>query len=385
MHCPQASHRVRTVPPTTVEAMDTTTLFPPASATPTATAPPSPTTPAGATGEPGRFSRLWRGPESDPSWGRPGLMGLLAATAVLLFWGLTASGWSNAFYSAAVQAGSASWKAFFFGSSDAASSITVDKPPASLWVMALSVRALGLSSFSILMPEVRMGVASVAVLHATVKRQFGAAAGLLAGAVLALTPVAVMMFRFDNPDALLVLLMALGAYATLRAIEQASPRWLIWVGVFIGFCFLTKMLQALVVVPAFALAYLVAAPTPLRKRILHLLAAGAAMVVSAGWWIALVELVPPSARPHIRGGTRQTHPHAPPRPGPTSAGHKATRSSSSPSATTGWAGSPATRSAQSAVAVDPPARPVACGEPRGGPGCSTPRSAARSRGSSRVR
>src|SRR4051812_6137213 len=302
MHCPQASHRVRTVPRSTVRAMDTTALFPPASAT----APPTstttrPTTTTPATGGPGRLTRLWRGPETDPCWGRPGLLGLLAATAILLVWGLTASGWSNAFYSAAVQAGSASWKAFFFGSSDAASSITVDKPPASLWVMALSVRALGLSSFSILMPEVLMGVASVAVLHATVKRQFGAAAGLLAGAVLALTPVAVMMFRFNNPDALLVLLMALGAYATMRAIEQASPRWLIWVGVFIGFGFLTKMLQALVVVPAFALAYLVAAPTPLRKRILHLLAAGAAMVVSAGWWIAIVELVPASARPYIGG------------------------------------------------------------------------------------
>src|SRR3954466_10078951 len=180
MHCPQASHRVRTVPPTTVEAMDTTTLFPPASATPTATAPPSPTTPAGATGEPGRFSRLWRGPESDPSWGRPGLMGLLAATAVLLFWGLTASGWSNAFYSAAVQAGSESWKAFLFGSSDAAGSITVDKPPASLWVMALSVRAFGLTSWSILVPQALMGVASVGLLYGTVRRTTrSAAAGLL--------------------------------------------------------------------------------------------------------------------------------------------------------------------------------------------------------------
>ncbi len=146
-----------------------------------------------------------------------------------------------------------------------------------------------------------MGVASVAVLYATVKRQFGAAAGLLAGGVLALTPVAVMMFRFNNPDALLVLLMTLGAWATLRAIEQASPKWLIWVGVFIGFGFLTKMLQALVVVPAFALAYLIAAPTPLRKRIVHLLMAGAAMVLSAGWWIAIVELVPASARPYIGG------------------------------------------------------------------------------------
>jgi 4-amino-4-deoxy-L-arabinose transferase-like glycosyltransferase len=294
MHGPQAGHRVRTVRVTTVDTMDTTTLFPP----PTAAAPPRP---APAAGAPGRFTRLWRGPGTDPSWARPGLWGLLAASAVLLFWGLSANGWSNAFYSAAVQAGSASWKAFFYGSSDAASSITVDKPPAALWVMALSVRTLGLSSFSILLPEVLMGVASVAVLHATVKRQFGAAAGLLAGGVLALTPVAVMMFRFNNPDALLVLLMTLGAYATLRAVEKASPRWLIWVGVFIGFGFLTKMLQALVVVPAFALAYLVAAPTPLRKRVLHLLAAGAAMVVSAGWWIAIVELVPASARPYIGG------------------------------------------------------------------------------------
>src|SRR4051812_50160619 len=115
MHSPQASHRVRTVPPPTVEAMDTTTLFPPASATPTATAPPSPTTPARATGEPGRFSRLWRGPESDPSWARPGLLGLLAATAGLLFWGLTASGWAHAFYSAAVQAGRAGREALFLG------------------------------------------------------------------------------------------------------------------------------------------------------------------------------------------------------------------------------------------------------------------------------
>jgi 4-amino-4-deoxy-L-arabinose transferase-like glycosyltransferase len=294
MHGAQAGHRVRTGVASTVDDMDTTTLFPPAAAP--VSRPPAPPVAA-----PGRLARLWRGSDTDPAWARPGLIGLLVATAVLLFWGLTASGWSNAFYSAAVQAGSASWKAFFFGSSDAASSITVDKPPASLWVMALSVRALGLSSFSILMPEVLMGVASVAVLYATVKRQFGAAAGLLAGGVLALTPVAVMMFRFNNPDALLVLLMTLGAYGTLRAIEQASPKWLIWVGVFIGFGFLTKMLQALVVVPAFALAYLIAAPTPLRKRIVHLLTAGAAMVLSAGWWIAIVELVPASARPYIGG------------------------------------------------------------------------------------
>ncbi|MGB8381128.1 MAG: glycosyltransferase family 39 protein, partial [Dermatophilaceae bacterium] len=245
--------------------------------------------------------RLWRGPTSDPAWARPALLGLLLATTAFYLWNLTANGWANSFYSAAVQAGSDSWKAFFFGSSDAANSITVDKPPAALWIMALSVRVFGLSSFSILLPEVLMGVASVGVLYTTVKRQFGAAAGLIAGGILALTPVAVLMFRFNNPEALLTLLMTLAAWATMRSIEKSSPKWFILVGVFIGLGFLTKTLQAFLVVPGFALAYLVAAKPPLLKRIWHTVLGGLAIVVSAGWWVAIVELIPASMRPYIGG------------------------------------------------------------------------------------
>jgi len=262
---------------------------------------PQTTSPAVRAGRPGRLQRLWRGADADPSWARHALLGLLLVTLVLYTWNLTASGYANSFYSAAVQAGSDSWKAFFFGSSDAASSITVDKPPASLWVMALSVRVLGLSSFAILLPQALMGVATVGVVYTTVKRQFGAAAGLIAGAVLALTPVAALMFTFNNPDALLTLLMALGAWATIKAIEQASPKWMMVVGVFIGLGFLTKTLQVLLVVPFFGLAYLVAAPTTLRTRIVHSLLAVGTMVLSAGWWVAIVELVPASARPYIGG------------------------------------------------------------------------------------
>ncbi|BCB87473.1 hypothetical protein Psuf_047860 [Phytohabitans suffuscus] len=246
-------------------------------------------------------SRVLRGPAGDPAWTRPALLVLLVATALLYLWGLGASGWANSFYSAAAQAGSASWKAFFYGSSDASNAITVDKPPASLWVMALSVRVFGLSSWSILVPQALMGVGSVALLYATVRRWSGPVAGLLAGAILATTPVAVLMFRFNNPDALLVLLMVAGAYATVRAIETASTRWLVLTGVLVGFGFLTKMLQALLVVPAFALAYLVAAPTPLRRRITQVLWGGLAMVVAAGWWVAIVELVPARYRPYVGG------------------------------------------------------------------------------------
>jgi 4-amino-4-deoxy-L-arabinose transferase-like glycosyltransferase len=244
--------------------------------------------------------RLWR-PAGQPVWARPALAALLVGTALLYLWGLGASGWANSFYSAAAQAGSQSWKAFFFASSDAGNSITVDKTPASLWLMALSVRIFGLSSWSILVPEALAGVAAVGLLYATVRRWSGTAAGLLAGAVMALTPVAVLMFRFNNPDALLVLLLVAGAYATVRALETASTKWLVLVGALVGFGFLTKMLQALLVVPAFALAYLIAAPTGFWRRIRQLLLSGAAMIVAAGWWIAIVSLVPASWRPYIGG------------------------------------------------------------------------------------
>jgi 4-amino-4-deoxy-L-arabinose transferase-like glycosyltransferase len=237
----------------------------------------------------------------DPRWTRPTLFGLLAATAVLYLWRLGDSEWANAYYSAAAQAGSQSWEAWFFGSTDSANSITVDKAPAALWFMGLSARLFGVNAWSILVPQALMGVASVGLLHATVRRTSGPAAGLIAGAVLALTPVAVLMFRFNNPDALLVLLLVAGAYCTVRATEKASWRWLALAGAAVGFAFLAKMLQAFLVLPAFGLAYLVFARATLAKRALHLLGALGAMVVAGGWWVVVVELIPASSRPFIGG------------------------------------------------------------------------------------
>jgi 4-amino-4-deoxy-L-arabinose transferase-like glycosyltransferase len=256
-----------------------------------------------------RPGRLWRGHPQDAPWVRPALLALVAATGVLYLWGLGASGWGNSYYAAAAQAGSESWKAFFFGAFDAASSITVDKTPMSVWVMALSVRVFGLSLWSLLVPQALMGVGTVALLYGTVRRTTGSAAvGLLAGAVMALTPVAVLMFRFDNPDALLVLLLVGSAAATLRAVEASDParsghalRWLALAGALVGLAFLTKMLQAFLVLPALAAAYLLAAHTPLGKRIGHTLVALGSMVVAGGWWVAVVELWPAAARPYIGG------------------------------------------------------------------------------------
>ncbi|MBB5856111.1 ArnT family glycosyltransferase [Amycolatopsis umgeniensis] len=241
--------------------------------------------------------------EPQARWVRPSVFGLLAATAVLYFWNLTASGYGNSFYAAAVQSGTQDWKAWLFGSLDAGNVLTVDKPPAALWVTTAFARLFGFSSFTVLAPQALMGVASVGLLYLTVKRTSGPAAGLFAGAALAVTPVAALMFKFNNPDALLTLLLIAGAYCTVRAIEKAGPRWLAFAGVAIGFGFLTKMMQAFLVLPAFGLAYLVAAPTSLGKRLLHLLGALVAMIVSAGWFIALVDLWPTGSRPYIGGST----------------------------------------------------------------------------------
>ncbi|WP_433507279.1 ArnT family glycosyltransferase [Pseudonocardia halophobica] len=258
-------------------------------------------------GAPGRFRRLVRGPEGGPRRSHPALLVLLAGTAVLYLWNLSASGWANDFYAAAVQAGTQSWKAWLFGSLDSGNATTVDKPPAALWVMVASARIFGFSSWSVLVPQALMGVASVGLLHAMVKRWAGPAAGLLAGAALALTPAAVLMFRFDNPDALLVLLLVTAAWAVTRAVDAASVTasswWQVTAGAAIGFAFLTKMGQALLVVPALGLVYLVAGAARLRTRIAQLLGALAAMVVSAGWFVALVELWPADSRPYIGGST----------------------------------------------------------------------------------
>src|SRR5450631_3956691 len=266
---------------------------------------PRPTAAAGRS-RPGRLPRLLRGPAPQPPWDRPALLALLAATALLYLAGLSRNGWANDFYSAAVQAGAKSWKAFFFGSFDASNFITVDKTPASMWVMEISARLFGLNYWSVLVPQALEGVGSVALLYAAVRRWYGPGAGLLAGAVLSLTPVATLMFRFNHPDALLVVLMSAAAYAVVRAIESGRTRWLVLAGALLGFGFLTKMLQAFLVLPAFGLVYLVAGPPRLRTRIWQLLAGGAALVAAGGWWVAIVQLTPAADRPYVGGSTNNS-------------------------------------------------------------------------------
>src|SRR3954453_9117274 len=226
---------------------------------------------------------------------------LLAGTAALYLVGLDRNGWGNTFYAAAAQAGSQSWTALFFGSSDAGNSITVDKPPASLWLMGISARLLGLSSWSVLVPQALLGVAAVALLMATVRRAAGPWAGLLAGLLLALPPLLTLLARLDDPDALLTLLLVAAEWSTTRALDDGRLRWALLTGALVGCAFLTKSLAAFLVLPGLAGVFLLAAPGPLRRRVAHLLAAGGVLVVTAGWWLLAVELTPASSRPWVGG------------------------------------------------------------------------------------
>ena len=232
-------------------------------------------------------------------------MGLLAGSALLFCWRLDVSGLANPYYSAAAQAGATSWKAFFFGSLDAGNAITIDKPPLGMWPIDLSVRAFGLSSWSVLLPQAIEGVCSVGVLYTCVRRTTRVAwPAFLAGAVFALTPVSVLVFRYNNPDAMLTLLLLCATYTTLRSVESRHPAaWMTAAGLLVGLAFLTKMLAAFLVLPALWLAYLVAAPSRPLTRARHLLWSGLAVVAGAGWWMAIVELWPRDKRPYVGGST----------------------------------------------------------------------------------
>ena len=225
---------------------------------------------------------------------------LLALTGALYLFGALHNGMANSYYAAAVQAASQDWTAWLFGSLDAANYVSVDKPPLATMLMGLSARLFGFSSFSMLLPSVLAGVGSVWLVYGAVKRQFGFTSAVIAGATLMLTPVAALMFGFNNPDAILTLMLTASGYAFLRSLEGKRPLlWLSLAGLFTGLAFNTKMLQGLMVLPAMVLVYLVFAKPPIVTRFLHLIFAGVITTMSTLWWSVLVWLTPAGNRPWV--------------------------------------------------------------------------------------
>ena len=226
--------------------------------------------------------------------------GLLAFAVVLYLWNLTINGIANSYYAAAAQAASTDWTAWLFGSLDAANYISVDKPPISMMIMGLFGRIFGFSSWSMLLPHALVGVATVALVYQSVKRWYGAKSGFIAGMVMALTPAAALMFRFNNPDSFLTLFLTASAYAFLRALDSKKPvAWLSLAGLFTGLAFNTKMLQGLLVLPVMAAIYLALAKPKFMVRLGHLGIAGIVTAISTFWWSVLVWLTPAANRPWV--------------------------------------------------------------------------------------
>ena len=170
----------------------------------------------------------WRSPAGQPAWARPALLAIAAVAAVGYGWGMAGAS-VESFYGAAARSMSESWHDFIFGAFDPAGTVTVDKLPGALWVQALSLRVFGFHIWALVLPQVVEGVLTVLVLYRAVRRLAGPAAGLTAAAVLAVTPVTVLLGRGNVSDSLLILLLVLAADATSAALLSGSLRQLLFV------------------------------------------------------------------------------------------------------------------------------------------------------------
>ena len=248
-----------------------------------------------------RFLTPWRSPADQPAWARPALLAIAAVAAVAYGWGMAGAS-VEPFYGAAARSMSESWHDFIFGAFDPAGTVTVDKLPGELWLQALSLRVFGFHIWALVLPQVVEGVLTILVLYRAVRRLAGPAAGLIAAAVLAVTPVTVLLSRGNVSDSLLILLLVLAADATSAALLTGSLPQLLLAGLWVGLAFQAKMIQAWLALPALAAAYLLAAPAAkLRTRCAHVALAGLVTAVVSLSWMTAVSLVPSQDRPYVDG------------------------------------------------------------------------------------
>ncbi|GHO86088.1 ArnT family glycosyltransferase [Dictyobacter formicarum] len=229
-------------------------------------------------------------------------VGLTLITLISIFmnfYQLGRNGYGNQYYAAAIRSMLDSWHNFFFVSFDPGGFVTVDKPPLGFWLQAASAKIFGFTPFSIFLPQALAGVLSVVLLYYLVRRHFGIVAGLLAALALAISPISVVTNRNNTIDSTLILVMLLGAWAVMKAAEAGKLRWLLLCAVCVGLGFNIKMLEAYLVVPAYGLLYLLAAPKRLWVRIVHLALAVLLMLTISLSWAVAVDMIPASQRPYV--------------------------------------------------------------------------------------
>ncbi|HVC35484.1 MAG TPA: glycosyltransferase family 39 protein [Chloroflexota bacterium] len=232
-------------------------------------------------------------------FGALALGGIVLVSIFMNFYKLGQGGFGNSYYAAGVRSMLDNWRNFFFVSYDPGGFVSIDKPPVGFWLQVASSTLFGFTPFSVFLPQALAGVLAVILLYHLVRRHFGVTAGLFAALALAVSPISVVTNRNNTIDSTLALVLLLGAWAVLRAVETGRLRWLLLSAAIVGIGFNVKMLEAYLVVPSFVLVYLLAAPHGWWKRIGHLSLAGVLLVAISLSWVAAVDLTPAAQRPWV--------------------------------------------------------------------------------------
>jgi len=248
-----------------------------------------------------RFSDLQTRLAAQPTllWHRIAKLAIVALSTFFIFYNVSVNGYGNTFYTACVKSMLESWHNFFFVSFDPGGFVTVDKPPLGLWLEALSAKIFGFSGFSLMLPQAVVGILSILIVYHLVRRSFGPVAGLIAALVLGLTPISLVMSRDNNQDMMMVFFLILAAWCVVVATERGSLGLLLLCAVNVALAFNVKTLEADLLVPAFGLLYLLAAPISWGKRIVHLVLACVLMAALSMAWLVAVDMTPASQRPYV--------------------------------------------------------------------------------------
>ncbi len=233
-------------------------------------------------------------------WSAVAAIALAGAVLRLLYIGKVQT---DPFYDAAVRSMGLSWHNFFFGAFDPSGATAIDKPPVDLWVQVAFVKVLGFNSTTLKLPEALAGIVSIPLLFAAVRRMWSTAAGLAAATALALTPVEVITSRSDTMDGLMMALIVLALYMTVRACETGGWPWLLGAAAALGIAFDVKLLESLVALPGLAILAYLGLPGPRRRRLTQTLTAGAVYIAVALAWLIATLAFPAHSRPYAIGST----------------------------------------------------------------------------------
>ena len=234
------------------------------------------------------------------------LFGILLLSSGLYTARIGQEGFGNHYYAAAARSMLSSPSNFFFGSFDARGFVSVDKPPAGLWMQSLFILFFGFNSFAIMLPSILAGIISVFLLYHIVRDSFGENAGLSAAFILAVTPVFAALSRNNTMDAMLISFLLLAVRLFQKGLDSGKLRYFLSSAALMGFAFNIKMVQAFVILPALFLVFLLYYKPGLPVKILHTILVSALLLALSFSWGFAVELTPEDRRPYMGGSVNNS-------------------------------------------------------------------------------